>query len=425
MLIKKQSYNNLLYKLIIIMAVVSVFLFVILCFFNKPYLDDYAYSLETREIVQSGNWNIFDLIKAAIRTDIKFYYTWQGLYSSAFILSLQPGIFADGKYYGCGAIVLMGLLFFSICFLLISIRNALSDKKVISNGTLIGTGFVLFAMIIQGMPGIVQGIYWFNGAWNYTFFFCLLMMNCGLMIKYWYVRSSIRILVCISLISFVISGGNHVTAFQNIIILNLCMIAQYVYKKRLDMIIPTSVAIVGFVIVMLAPGTRVRQGEEMSQSVLSTLVHTVLWCYKYLCSWINIQYLCMLILLIPVAIFVSSRIFINKTRLIHPLWILLVELLVICGMLCVPYKAMGNFGQDRLLNTIWMTFMLFSAFLWVYYLIWSNLLDSLKDIVFSKYGRLFLFVAGVVLFFYSNSNFMDYLELFLKGEAADYYTARF
>ena len=219
--------------------------------------------------------------------------------------------------------------------------------------------------------------------------------------------------------------GNHVTAFQNIIILNLCMIAQYVYKKRLDMIIPTSVAIVGFVIVMLAPGTRVRQGEEMSQSVLSTLVHTVLWCYKYLCSWINIQYLCMLILLIPVAIFVSSRIFINKTRLIHPLWILLVELLVICGMLCVPYKAMGNFGQDRLLNTIWMTFMLFSAFLWVYYLIWSNLLDSLKDIVFSKYGRLFLFVAGVVLFFYSNSNFMDYLELFLKGEAADYYTARF
>ena len=133
----------------------------------------------------------------------------------------------------------------------------------------------------------------------------------------------------------------------------------------------------------------------------------------------------MLILLIPVAIFVSSRIFINKTRLIHPLWILLVELLVICGMLCVPYKALGNFGQDRLLNTIWMTFMLFSAFLWVYYLIWSNLLDSLKDIVFSKYGRLFLFVAGVVLFFYSNSNFMDYLELFLKGEAADYYTARF
>ena len=180
--------------------------------------------------------------------------------------------------------------------------------------------------------------------------------------------------------------------------------------------------------VNIAPGVTIgktNRGEEMSQSVLSTLVHTVLWCYKYLCSWINIQYLCMLILLIPVAIFVSSRIFINKTRLIHPLWILLVELLVICGMLCVPYKAMGNFGQDRLLNTIWMTFMLFSAFLWVYYLIWSNLLDSLKDIVFSKYGRLFLFVAGVVLFFYSNSNFMDYLELFLKGEAADYYTARF
>ena len=105
----KQSKKHSLFNLLIVLAGISFFLFVILCFFSSAYLDDYSYSIETRKIVQSGNWNIVDLIKAAIKTDITFYKTWQGLYSSAFILSLQPGIFSDGKYYGSGAIILMGL----------------------------------------------------------------------------------------------------------------------------------------------------------------------------------------------------------------------------------------------------------------------------------------------------------------------------
>lgn len=421
----KQSKKHSLFNLLIVLAGISVLLFVILCFFSSAYLDDYSYSIETRKIVQSGNWNIVDLIKAAIKTDITFYNTWQGLYSSAFILSLQPGIFADGKYYGLGAIILMGLLFLSISFLLINFRNAISDRKRIGNRVILGTGFIFFAMLIQGMPGIVQGIYWFNGAWNYTFFFCLVLINCGLLVKYQYVEKKASLLVCISLVSFIISGGNHVTAFQNILILVLCIICQYTNNKRLDMIIPTSIAILGFAIVLLAPGTKVRQGDEVCQSVISTLGHTVLWCYKYICSWINVQFICMLILLIPVAIFVSERITMNNHIHIRPVWILLVELFVICGMLCVPFKAMGNFGQSRLLNTIWMTFIILSAFLWVYYLIWSDLVNSLKYIMLSKYSSLFLFVVGVVMLFYSGSNYLDYIELLLKGNAAEYFTIRF
>ena len=82
-----------------------------------------------------------------------------GLYSSAFILSLQPGIFSDGEFYGYGALVLLFFLFFSRCFLLINLRNTFSDKKKISNRIVVGTGFISFAMLVQGMPGIVQGTY--------------------------------------------------------------------------------------------------------------------------------------------------------------------------------------------------------------------------------------------------------------------------
>ena len=133
----------------------------------------------------------------------------------------------------------------------------------------------------------------------------------------------------------------------------------------------------------------------------------------------------MLVLLISVAYFILGRVTFSGNTQIRPLWVLIFELFIICGMLCVPYKAMGNFGQNRLINIVWMTFMIFSAFLWVYYLVWSNLVNSLKHATLSKYWRIIILISGAVLLFYSSSNFMDYFELLLKGEATEYFVIRF
>ena len=69
--------------------------------------------------------------------------------------------------------------------------------------------------------------------------------------------------------------------------------------------------------------------------------------------------------------------------------------------------------------------MIFSAFLWVYYLVWSNLVNSLKHATLSKYWRIIILISGAVLLFYSSSNFMDYFELLLKGEATEYFVVSF
>lgn len=36
--------------------------------------------------------------------------------------------------------------------------------------------FMMSALMLQWIPSAVQGIYWYNGAVNYTFFFCVLLL---------------------------------------------------------------------------------------------------------------------------------------------------------------------------------------------------------------------------------------------------------
>lgn len=77
-------------------------------------------------------------------------------------------------------------------------------------------------LTLNGMPSIVQGLYWFNGAWNYIPFFYLTLFNLALLIRYEFEKiPQKRWLIGSVLLSFLISGGNHVTGFLNIMLLSL------------------------------------------------------------------------------------------------------------------------------------------------------------------------------------------------------------
>ena len=80
-------------------------------------------------MVQSGSGNLFALLKEAVCVDIRYYNSWQGLYTSAFVLALQPGILGE-RYYFIGAVLLMVLMaaclyyFVSACFDRLGVRSA-------------------------------------------------------------------------------------------------------------------------------------------------------------------------------------------------------------------------------------------------------------------------------------------------------------
>ena len=167
----KSKYKIIIEIALFLILLASLYPLINLAFFSRPCVDDFAYSYITHNYVASGDWNVFGLIAKAIETDVKFYNTWQGLYSSAFLLSLQPGIFGEG-YYCIGMFILLLFSYLSILYFVSSLLDLLKIKV---NKYLLS--MFLFVMIIQALPNALSGLYWFNGAYNYMPFFFLILLN--------------------------------------------------------------------------------------------------------------------------------------------------------------------------------------------------------------------------------------------------------
>ncbi len=334
--------------------------------YNRPCADDYDYSILTHEVVEnhSGLSTGFHLLTAAWKTDISFYNSWQGLYISAFILSLQPGIFGE-KMYALTTFIVLG-----ICYLCLLGSIYILNKHFFKKSFLFCIVFslTLLTVLTLLLPSPVEGLFWYNGALNYmpwvfaTFFNLCLLIEVG-----FHQNKKIRIawILVSTVLSFLISGANHVTAFLNILIL-LSLTIYWLFKKRCDFLLPLTSAIIGFGIVMVAPGTAIRQNALLRQSAFNTIFATIKHVYQLSGSWFSLTWLLSLLVITPFVLAIVEK---NQQKwknisLRQILFTLLIMIIILCGMFCVPYYAMQSFGAGRLTNVIWITFMIFS---WIIY----------------------------------------------------------
>lgn len=386
-----QKYAEYIVLSICILSFLSLF---ILGKYDRPSADDFTYGIKTHAVVESGNYNLFDVLVAAAETDIEFYNSWQGLYSSAFILSLHPGIFGE-KYYILTPIIIISFIAVVLYYVMSVIRKRFCGTK---KHTIYWT--ILFTtVLIQGLPSGREGIYWFNGAMNYMPFVFLTMLNMALVIEYFYSedKKAIVYIIISTILSFVISGGNHVTAFLNILLL---LILSYiaVSKRRYAVIISLIVAVVGFLIVYFAPGTAIRQNLLLKQSVVDTIIASGIEVFRKVGEWINLQWICFILLQTPFTLEIIRQKKVKRLKY-HPLIILSVSFVVFAGILCVPYYAMGGFGEGRLTNVVWITFIMLSVINYTYLLVYIN--TKIHFVEKIKVGRWkclsIVFVLGICL----------------------------
>ena len=385
--------------------------FLLISIYSRPCVDDFSYSISLYHMVQSGSGNLFALLKEAVCVDISYYHSWQGLYTSAFVLSLQPGILGE-RYYFIGAVLLIALMaaclyyFVSACF----DRLGVSLSKACCAA-------ILLTALLQGLPSMAEGLYWFNGAWNYTPFFFLILVNIGLVLRFTAPSGKRRQLVCAVILSFVISGGNHVTSFLNILVLLLAALIS----RRKALLAPLASAIVGFAIMYLAPGTAVRQvalGHEAS--VPGTIVAVIKQAEAWLGEWSNAEWFLCMALAFGLALCIRPP---QAVRLPNPIWVMAACAMLWCGAMCVPNYAMGNFGEGRVVNILWMIFLLISAVIVIYTTVWFNhkgrpaWLDGWCD---SAGWRTALVVFALGLLVYSGSNLKDVVRELADGTAAAY-----
>lgn len=370
--------------------------------YDRPFADDYDYSILTHEVVENGG-NVIDIIKAAIKTDLNFYNNWQGLYSSAFILSLQPAIFGE-TFYSLTCFIVLAIAFLCLC---LSMR-ILNKHFINQSNIFIFTSTILILTILALLlPSATQGLYWYNGAMNYMpWAFTNFLGICILIELFFTEKKTMKfysLLIFSILLSFFTSGGNHVTAFANILFMIFATVFLIFKKKRFYSILPLLFAIIGFVIMYLAPGTAARQMAIQqlgfhAPSIGETIISSFKEVKISISAWLNFKWFLSLILLTPLFFEISKNIK-HKITIKCPILSIIFSLIVIGGMFAVPYYAMGTFGKPRLTNVVWITFIILS---WINYTLILGFLENKHVITFDLDGedfkKMFVVIALISLF---------------------------
>ncbi len=388
-------------KLFEIACLVISFLIILPLFiigiYGRPSIDDYNYSIYAHYALENGG-NLWDVLEAAWNTDMEFYNNWQGLYTSAFLLALQPAIWGEQFYALTIFIVLLSI--YAFIFLSVHILNkSFLQKSLLFSFT---ASTVLLAMLVLWLPSAVQGLFWYNGAMNYTpwvftnFFNICLLYHVSKNLKS---KKSIALIVLSTVLSFLTSGGNHVTAFANILFLLFISIEFIFRKKQYHTLAPLVAACIGFVIMYNAPGTAYRASFFTRPSVFVTVVATAGRFAMHLFQWIDLQWLLSIVVITPIAFQIALK---NKDKLPRrfPFFTIILSGVVLCGMIAVPFYSMGWFGEGRLTNVVYLTFLILSWYCYVLiigFLVKRNIIKTDKILSKKHVGLVCTIVVCIAL----------------------------
>ena len=160
---KLQARKKVYLWLLILLSLCALIPLAVLSKYNHQSGDDYGYAYRTFQIWRETHsfWNV---IKEAFATSAEFYQKWQGLYASAVLLALEPGIFGD-KYYALTGILLLAIIVGANCAGTVYIFHRKCGCPRLEG---FAAGCVMSFLMIEWMPSALQGLYWYNGAMNYA-----------------------------------------------------------------------------------------------------------------------------------------------------------------------------------------------------------------------------------------------------------------
>lgn len=415
--------SQIIQMIIVVICLLSMVPILLISIYSRPCVDDFSNSLQVKQLIDSGNYSFFSILSEAMKTNIWYYQNWQGLYVSSFVLSLQPGVFGE-TFYCVGSYVLLLLSFLCVWGGIRSINRCFGEKKRLLEASV---ALIIFVIIWQGLPSPNQGLYWFNGAWNYMPYMFLAILNASVVVSLFCDDKIFNIGKCIgtTILSFFISGGNHVSTFFNIMVL-VVLSFNLIRRKKYTSIPALIVAILGFIFVMTAPGTAVRQDEFIQPSILQTIIATFIKSLEYLSKWINLSWCVMLIIMFPL-LYKFAKTEKCKTLRCNPLIMIIISYVFIAGMFAVPYYGMGTFGTERIVNIIWIAFIVLSIVNEFVIILWLN--DKHKRIILEKMSDVAksgIVLAGILLLCVlggakeKSTAIMALDEVVVSGVATDY-----
>lgn len=297
---QKLSLTSRLCLLMSVIFVLSLIPLLHIGLYNHPAGDDFASGLLTH-LAWKETHSLIETIKAAFETAKNYYMSWQGTYSSAFLVSLHPGIFSERLYILTTPIMLFALISSNAFLFWVLFTFYLPLKKELRT---ILTLSVLF-LSIQILDSGASAFYWFNGAFHYVFMHSCMIFLIALLLLFLKASKKRTQFLCLffaSFLSFITEGANYVTVLLTPILIALLIFICLLYKnkKGLWCLFPFFVALAGFIFNISASGNSVRMAAQAdSMGAFEAIYHSFIFALEGIGNWTTLYVLFFLLLVSP------------------------------------------------------------------------------------------------------------------------------
>lgn len=322
--------------------------------YARPAADDYSFSYLTFQALQAGK-GVFGVLAAVAKEVAEIYRSWQGTYAAIFLFALQPGI---AGIYPLTTVILVLLPAVCLFFFYTTLLRVCTDSGKGEVRTALALTLAGLILMLEVLPDVREGLFWWNGAIYYTGFFSLALLFLSLMLRLIITRHKISCGIACCILALVIGGGNYTTALvtSEILILAAAMMLVFlpkedVRRKRITMVIlATVLLLLGFAISVLAPGNAVRQSSTAGLPAGQAVKEAFVLGTKFLISCLGFPMV--LYVLFCILVFFLFPIRIPKAQ--QPVrtllgGLVLLYLLYISGFVPALY-GIGNIGAGRQQN---------------------------------------------------------------------------
>ncbi len=359
-----------------------------------PATDDFTFAVYTHPTwVETGS--LLHVLRDALSYALRTWRDWQGTMTGVIVMALNPAVFSI-EHYGVHAVVLLALHLLSW---LAFIAHIFGRRLGIARGVWLPLYLALSAVSLLFLPDIVEGIYWFNGAWFYTGAQAAALLTLVLCDRLSESRAGRRAFIahaalCCALL-FALGMDNYMSAMMTLTALFMmalqrawaahrtpaaAMIGARVWEKDAErgceqrsfggedaraqerraarrtllLLIPIGL---GLMISVLAPGNSVRMARDGAhQAGLSWLLTTALWTLrdaaKYVLRFlIRTPLLALLIACTPALARAVDRMEERSWRCPPVPCTLLGAYLILCAMIMPHMYSSGYAGSGRVVNT--------------------------------------------------------------------------
>lgn len=351
---KQGNDLKLLAVLSLVVLAVSLIPLFMIGRYAHPCADDFGYGYfphafwsTTHSLPQTFYW--------ACRQVKMSYDTWQGTFSSIFLMALTPAVWGESFYFLTPIIMILNILFSHFYLLhVILVKGLKTDKYAWCT-----VSSILCFLMIQTVVSPVNAFFWYNGAVHYTFMHACMVALLGLVIHLEYVRKigSKILLTVLSLIFAVACGGaNYSTALLGLVCLVFILLMKLLSKKRsLWILAPLAVYAFSFYKSVTAYGNVVRQGNFTKMQPLKAVMESFLAAGKGIGEWLTLPLLLFILLLVPVLWNVVKK---CSFPFRYPWAVTLLSYCLIACMYTPALYSMGGEGPERLINIVKMWFLL-------------------------------------------------------------------